>query len=76
MDLSDYIDTTRSELLNAKGTLNDVFSVSSADGAAAALPGISSECDPQLLITLQFKEPVKLASIKFVSNDACTWPNL
>lgn len=72
MDLSDFIDATRSELLNAKGTLNDVFSVSGAEAEAAALPGISSECDPQLLITLQFKEPVKLASIKFISNEACT----
>lgn len=72
MDLSQYIDATRSEILNAKGALSDVFAVSNEETAAAALPGVSSECDPQILITLQFKEPIKLASIKFVSNEAST----
>lgn len=73
MDLGPFIDLTASEILNAKGTLSDVFVTSTIESAAnAALAGIISECDPQLLITLQFKEPVKLASIKFVSSQSGT----
>ena len=72
MELGRYIDTKSSEILNAKGTLGDVFNVSGENDGDKALAGVASDCDPQILITLQFKEPIKLASIKFVSATACT----
>lgn len=73
MDLSNYIDLSSSDILNAQGTLNDVFHVSNnEEEVAGALKGVSSECDPQLLINLHFKEPIKLASIKFLSSKSGT----
>lgn len=66
MDLSPFIDVTKSEILNAKGGLDDVFLRNPDDKASAAPKGIVSDCDPQLLLTLVFKEPIKLASLKFI----------
>jgi thiol-disulfide isomerase/thioredoxin len=68
MDLVPYIDFTSSEILNANGKLSDIF------GAAEGSAGVTSECDPQLLITLHFKEPIKIASIKFESPKAASAP--
>ena len=70
MDLTSYIETSSTELLNAKGNVSDVLATLETQNTALA--GISSDCDPQLLLTVHFKEPVKIASIKFESAQACT----
>jgi len=72
MDLTSYIETSSTELLNAKGNVSDVLATLETQNTALA--GISSDCDPQLLLTVHFKEPVKIASIKFESAQASTAP--
>lgn len=72
MDLTSYIDTSSTELLNAKGNVSDVLATLETQNTALA--GISSDCDPQLLLTVHSKEPVKIASIKFESAQASTAP--
>jgi hypothetical protein len=74
MDLTPFIDITKSEILNAKGGLDDVFLRNPDDKASAAPTGITSDCDPQLLIILVFKEPIKLASLKFICPKSGTRP--
>lgn len=70
MDITPFIEAHTSELLNADGTLDDVFLRRPDDPEFKDPKGISSDCDPQLLFTLQFKETIKLAAIKFICPSA------
>lgn len=70
MDLTPYIEVHTSEVLNATGTLDDVFLRRPEDPEFKEPKGIASDCDPQLLFTLQFKETIKIAAIKFICPSA------
>lgn len=70
MDITNFIDKTKSEILNTQGGIEDVFSLGTDD---KPVKGVKSDTDPQILINLHFKEPVKINFIKFAAPNNGTY---